>query len=385
MIQIPTITQLQADIIADLESQLENDIPLFGKSFLTALASTQAAKLNIQYLTLGRIEKNIFPDTADPEALGGSLERFGRVKLGRNPFPAVAGVYIAQVTGSLGAIIPASTTFKSNDDSLNPNKLFVLDSQFVLDGVNLITIRALEIGIGSKLNETDQLTATGPISLVDSIIEINSISIEPKSAENIEEYRAKIIEAYQLEAQGGAGADYRLWCSEIQSVKQSYPYASSGGLSEVDLYIEATIVDSTDGKGTPSLSLLSDVEDNLEIPTADLPARKPLTVIVNYLPVIPRDIEILITGFVGFNATKEQLIFDEIKTFLDTVRPFVSSIDILSNKNDTLNINTIISLIIQAIPGAVFGAVDLIVDGYSETSITFEYGDIPYLESVTLS
>lgn len=385
MIQIPTITQLQAAIVADLEANLEAEIPEFGKTFLNALAATQAAKLNINYLTLARIEKNIFPDTADRESLGGSLERFGRVKLGRNPFPATPGVYAVQVTGTTGAVIPASTTFKSNDDSLSPGKLFVLDDEFILDGTNVISLRALESGVGSKLEITNQLTVTAPIALVDSIVEVINEVTEPRAEEDIEEYRRKIIEAYRLEAQGGAGADYRLWSNEVQGVRQSYPYASDGGLNEVDLYIEATVEDSIDGMGTPSAALLQDVEDNIELPIDDQPARKPITVDVNYLPVVPREIEIVINDFDNATTEKEQLIFDGTKLFLESVRPFVSSIDVLSEKNDIFSTNTVISLILQALPGSVFGSVDLIVDGYSENSITFEYGDIPFLVSVTLS
>ena len=335
------------------------------------------------YLTLAKIEKNIFPDTADSEKFGGTLERFGRVKLGRNPFDATAGIYNVSVTGTLGAIIPASTTFKSNDDSLNAGKLFILDNEFILDGINIISIRALEPGLDSKLEVTNQLTATAPIILVDSIVEVTSETDEPQSAENIEEYRNKTLEAFRLEAQGGAGADYRLWSLDVQGILQTYPYAVSGFASEVNLFVEATIIDSIDGKGTPTAGILLDAETNIEVPTVDLPARKPLTVIVNYLPVTPLDIDIEITGFVGITVDIETLIFNTIKDYLLNLRPFVSSIDVLSLKNDIFDVNTIISLILQARPGSVFGAIQLTVDGNILNTFTFENGDIPYLNTIT--
>ena len=87
MITIPTLKELYDQVLSDLETQYSISIPLFGKNFLRALAMVQAAKLKIFYLAVANLQKNIFVDTADPEASGGTLERFGRVKLGRNPFP----------------------------------------------------------------------------------------------------------------------------------------------------------------------------------------------------------------------------------------------------------------------------------------------------------
>src|SRR4051812_1989999 len=120
MITIPTLVELYNAIKSDLETEFGATIPVVGKSFLRVFAACQAAKLKLYYLTVGKLQKNIFVDTADPESLGGTLERFGRVKLGRNPFPAQAGQYKIGVSGSIGAVIKSSTTFKSDDNSLSP-------------------------------------------------------------------------------------------------------------------------------------------------------------------------------------------------------------------------------------------------------------------------
>lgn len=83
-VQIPTTQELYTSIKSDLETELNINIPVFGKIFLRALAAVQAAKLKLYYLAIASVQKNIFPDTADPESIGGTLERFGIVKLGRN-------------------------------------------------------------------------------------------------------------------------------------------------------------------------------------------------------------------------------------------------------------------------------------------------------------
>lgn len=391
MINIPTISQLYNGILADLEAEYSVSIPLFGKNFLRALAAVQAGKQKLQYLALGNLQKNIFIDTADPESSGGTLERFGRIKLGRNPFAAVAAQYELEITGEIGVTIPASTTFKSNDDSLNPGKLYVLDNAYTLVAeTDNITVRALESGLESSLNDLDELTATAPIANVNSLASVTAEIVEPLAAETTEAYRTAGLNSYRLEAQGGAATDYRLWSQDAQGVERVYPYAKSGETAVIDLFVEATIADSTDGKGTPSAGLLEDVEEVVDFnpdTTLDLNerGRRPLQVIVNYLPVAIKEIDIDIVGFVGLTATIEAQILTALTDAISNIRPFISGADVLENKNNILDSNRIISIILSVRPGAIFTSVDLQVDSVSVSTFTFEQGDIPHLDSVTYS
>jgi len=386
MANIPTLNELYSAIVADIESKYSTTLPAFGKNFLRALASVQAGKLYLYYLLSAKIQKNIFADTADSELFGGTLERFGRVKLGRNPFPATAGQYTIEVVGTVGAFIPANTTFKANDDSTSPGSLYVLDTDFTLTGTppELIQLRSLDAGLDFRLEIGNELTLTAPIALVDDIGTVTAEIVAPQSAEETEDYRRKVLDAYRLEPQGGSGSDYRIWASDVQSVEQSYPYASTLSNNEVDLFIEATIADSTDGFGTPSATTLTEVQTAIESPTVERPSRKPLGVhAVNYLPVIIKQIDIEITGFVGITPALEAIILTSIETDLETVRPFVGSIDIVANKNDIFDTNKIISLILETAPGSVFGAIVLKVDSVPVSMFQFLNGDIPHLNSIS--
>jgi uncharacterized phage protein gp47/JayE len=389
MITIPTIAELRASIQADIESTYGSTIPSFGKNFLRVMSYVQAAKLKMYYLAIGNLQKNVFIDTADPESKGGTLERFGRVKLGRNPFPATAGQYDITVTGTVGAIVPAQTTFKSDDDSSNPGKLFILDNEFeLLTSPDTITVRALEAGVDSQLFVGETLTATAPIAEVDKGATVSAEVVEPFAAEDIELYRQKGLEAYRTEPQGGAGSDYRLWSKDAQGVEQAYPYATPGEDSQVDLYIEATVADSTDGKGTPSAGLLADVEEVVDFdPDTTKPleerGRRPITVVVNYLPVTPLDVDIEITGLLDSTPAIEAAIEAALTELISGIRPFVSSVDVLADKNDILDTNKIIAKILEANPGSIFTSVELQVNSVIVSTYTFENGDIPYTNSVT--
>lgn len=390
MINIPTIAQLYTSIKANLEAEYGTTLSPFGKSWLRTWAKVEAAKLKIVYLLIGKLQKNIFIDTADPESSGGTLERFGRIKLGRSPFPATAGQYTVTVTGTIGAVIPASTTFKSNDDSINPGKLFMLDLAYTLIATtDTITIRALEAGVGSKLIAGNKLTATAPIAAVNKLATVTAESVEPFDSETVEEYRRKGLEAYRLEPNGGSAGDYRLWASDAQGVQRVYPYARTGFANEINLFVEATVIDSTDGKGTPSAGLLSDVEDVIELdPDVTKPiyvrGRRPLAVHqIHYLPVVIKEIDIEIPGFVGLTAPIQAAIATALTAEINKIRPFVSGADVLELKNDILDVNKIVSVILTVRPGSTFGAIVLKVATVPLATFVFINGDIPHLNTIT--
>lgn len=391
MQSIPTINQLYTTILSDLEASVQVNIPLVGKSFLRGLAIVQAGVIKMCYLYLGAVQKNIFVDNADSEANGGTLERWGRIKLGRNPYPPIAGQYTIAITGTTGGIIKANQTFISNDDALNPGILYILDNDHTLVSSNdSITVRALTPGIAGKLNANDGLTATSPIALVDSAASVLSEAIQPLDGEDLETYRNEVVQSFRLEAQGGSSCDYRLWSQDAQGVKNSYPYTKSGAVNEINLYIEAILTDSTDGKGTPTATILNGVTTVInQNPDTSLDTlfrgRRPANDIVNVLPINVRQVDIIIDSFQNLDADTSSAILSQITSFVNTVRPFVAAIDALTDKNDLIDSNNIISQILTAKPGSVFGSVTIKIDNVENNSFQFLYGDIPYLNSVTYS
>lgn len=383
MVSIPTLTEIYNDLIAQIEAKFSITIPTTGPSYLRAQCAVDAATLYLAYLYIADVQKNIFPDTADPESAGGTLERHGRVKLNRGPFPATSGFYRIQLTGDTGAVVPENTRWKSDDDSDSPGELFVLDTEYTLDGTNQVIVRALTPGLEARLSTSNTMSLVQPVALVETVSTVLTEETVPQSAETTEEYREKVLEAYRLAPQGGSASDYRVWSGEVQGVDESYPYAASTA-NEIDLYIEATIADSDDGKGTPGAVILAAVQSAIEDPTADRPSRKPLTVSqINYLPVSVKDIIINIDGYVNLTSSKQTLILSALNELISGIRPYVAAIDVASEKNDILDTNRIINSVLEAVPGSTFGTVTIMIDMVDYNTFTFEDGFIPYLDSVT--
>jgi hypothetical protein len=384
---IPTYNELYTSILSDLRNKLGLNF-IVGRLVLIAFASVQAAKLKLIYLVAAFIYKNIFPDTADSETLGGTLERFGLVKLGRLPFDAIAGQYTIEVAGEIGATIQPNTTFKSLDTSASPDKLFICENLFTFTGLTgEITIVALEAGVSSRLEVGDQLQVTAPIALVNSFATVLSVDVEAVEAENIEEYRLKVIQAYRSEPQGGARIDYILWASDAAGVRTIYPYVTNGAPGELDIFVEANPADSVDGFGTPTPTILSDVADVIELdpdtikPMAER-GRRPLGIFnINYYPItlLPLDVQIVDLSDVSYLTAIESAITD----YIFNIRPYIAGATDPNSINDKIYISDIFNIVISVIGKTItFSEIIMEIDDNIVNLYQFTNGEIPYCRNV---
>ena len=107
--------------------------------------------------------------------------------------------------------------------------------------------------------------------------------------------------------------------------------------------------------------------------------RRPLQVMVYYLPVTIKTIVVTITGYQSLTPAKQTLLLTAITNTISLIRPFVAAADLAIDKNDILDNNKLIASIITAIPGSTFSSVSFTVNGLPLSSYTFINGDIPYL------
>jgi len=351
---IPSLTELYTDLESDLKNKLnlsEGDL----RFVVDAMASVLSAQFKLVYLYLNDIQNNQFPDTADTAENGGELNRIGQIQLNRQPYPATDGTYTASVVGTAGSVIRAGLTFKSNDDSKSPGNLYITDQEYILIGAgDVITIRSLNAGPEYLLATGNGLTATEPVIGVNQQILVTAVTQNPSAAESEDLYRKNIIDSIRLEAQGGAKTDYRLWASDAQGVERVYPYVKNGAAGVVQVFVEATVIDSLDAHGTPSAGLLTAVESVIEMdPDATLPinerGRRPIQAILEVLPIIIKPVDIEIIGLTIDNADVRANIATNLETFLFDVRPFIAGADLLRDKNDILTSVKVQSVITDTI------------------------------------
>lgn len=388
---IPSIIQLNSDISNDLRSKLgltDDDL----KKVVSALPLVLSGQFKLAYLFLGDIQDNCFPDTATSELNGGTLERLGKIYLNRNPFPDSIGVFRLSITGVTGSVLRSNLTFKSNDDALNAGQVYVLDTAYTLTGTaDQITVRSIGSGVTFNLNVGNNLTITEPVIGVDKTVTVVSVTEQPKAGETEELYRQAILNAIQLEPQGGAKSDYRIWSSDAQGVRLVYPYVRDGAAGTIDVYVEATLVDSNDGKGTPTTTILNDVLSviNLDpdVTKEDYErGRRPIQANVVVLPIALKPVDVTITGLNDNSSSVRLSIKKSLTSFLYGIRPYVDGADLLRNKNDILYSGNVQGVVTDTLKnGNFFNVLELKVDGNIIISYEFELGNIPYLRNLTIN
>ena len=375
MTTIPTLQELKATVYADLIAEFGVPADPAGQKFLEAIAGNHANNLYPIWLAVGEAQKNGFPDTADAF----NTLRQGLYKLGRLPFPATQGQYTCTVTGTAGATIDASTTFKSDDTSQNPGKLYVLDTAFTFTGSSgSITLRALTAGVGAVLSIGDTLTSTSPLILASSTATVSAVAVAPVDGEPFETYRANVLLAFRTMAGSWSAVDYRLVGKNVNGVANIYAYAYSGHSNEILCYIEALTADSVGPpyKGVPTGTIITNVTNAIELV-------RPLDIeLVHYLAIKPQTIVLNVAGS-SFSTAQRRSILSAIVQYLAGVRPFIGAADVYADKLDSFSTNSAISIILGLYPGSVFGAVTMTVAGTPLSSYEFDDGEIPYMDSTT--
>lgn len=386
---IPSISDLYNKIASDLKNKL-GIIVIAIKFVINALSAVLAAQLKLLYLYLVDVQNNQFPDTADTAANGGTLERQGLMYLGRLPFAATGGIYTANVTGVDGSLIPKGTQFLSNAGTNAPGNLYTNDSDYYLTGTSgSLPIRSLLQGASYLLNIGDTLTPTAPIIGVNSIVTISAVTQVPVNAEDPEVYRQAVLNALRLQPQGGSKTDYREWATDANGVRLVYPYVKNGEPGTVQVYVEAVTSSSTDGHGTPSGGLLTEVAAVIEMdPDATLPigkrGRRPIQANVEVLPINPIPVDIVITSLQVNTSTVRDNISANVSTYLYGVRPYISGSDLPRDKNDVLSAVKLQSVVNDTIGTAnTFLAFTMSVNGVAVNVFTYTLANIPYLRNVT--
>src|SRR4030042_357699 len=110
MVTIPTVAQIRQQIIADIEGRIGPTRPVLPKAFLRVLATALAGALALLYRVAAWVYRQIFPQTADDEALARIGERYNILRIA-----AVRAKVTATATGDDTTIIPAGTLWVAAD------------------------------------------------------------------------------------------------------------------------------------------------------------------------------------------------------------------------------------------------------------------------------
>ena len=340
----PTTKQISDNIILQLETSLNQTIPLLPKSFIRVLSNALGAVFVILYKYSGFIFQQLFVQTAsfkDTEVNGviiNPLIAWGEL-LGVGPPTEATNAemtVIVTVENQTGLLLSGSQLLNTANGFI-----YIIIGSVPLNAATIqATIRAVSdqsggdgAGVAGNLSVNDIVSFVNPLPNVARDTTVNAQTLTAADAEAESVYRQRVLDRFQKPPQGGAMADYEIWGEEVEGIINIFPYTSDCP-GQVDVFVEATIISSGDPDGIPTTAQLQQVRDSIELDKNGLPSRRPANALVNTFPITRLGFEVKVTGIVSDNIAQVQTdITTAVKEYFLAREPFISGLSVLPRKD----------------------------------------------------
>ena len=226
----PTLTALIQRSLQNITSSLKKSDALLRFSNLNILGTTLAGMIHQQYGYLDYIALQATPYTATDEylaawgALRGVYQKAATQASGKVKFSAIAGA----------SILIGTKVIRSDSKQYT-----VIDSSYS-NGVMTVTIKAVA-DIDGISGVAGNCEAGTQFALGQSIAGVNSSGISEiisggSDLESQDNFKTRVIAAYQSTPQGGAKNDYEEWAAEVSIVSRAWCVPLIYGPGTVGVY-----------------------------------------------------------------------------------------------------------------------------------------------------
>ncbi len=258
--EIPTTKEINARIISDIESKINQSTPLMFKAFNRVIAIALAGVFTILYKYGQWALKQIFTITQDDDSLELKGDQYDIPRK-----TATSAILTVDFTGDNGTLIPSGQQFRGNSNGL----LYSVDEPVeIAAGTVSGDLNCLTSGSDGNLINGSVLTILKPISGLDNQATVTAAVIEAEDAEDKEVYRARIQDREKLPPQGGSLVDYLAWAKEVPGITRAFAWGHRENPSIAPGYVHVYPLSDDDPAGRiPSGSKLTEVHDYIDDPT----------------------------------------------------------------------------------------------------------------------
>lgn len=392
----PTTAQIAANIIAQIEAALSQDIPLLPKAFTRVLAKALAGVYVTLYKYAGfwALQQFVSTATMDETVVAGKVVRplveWGRLIGIGDPIGAVQAeleisVTVITQTGSL----PGGTQllYPSTGVVYRTTAAAPLDASTITLNARASSDQAGGDGSGTvgNLAPGSVLEFASPPATIVRAATVDATAVEGAAGEAVEVYRDRILSRFRRRPQGGAYADYEQWGETAAGVRAVYPYTGAPG--EVDVYVES--VDGPDG--IPSGAILDAVLAAIEFDPDESPSptglanRRPANAAINVLPITRTAFDVELAGFESGDVSAVLASIEEgLDEFLRARAPFIVGLSTLPRLDRVTQgaVAGVVNEIAEA-NGASIAAVVLRRGGTAIQQYSLAHGELAKLGTVT--
>lgn len=384
----PTIKSINDTLINQLQTKLNQSIPLLPRAFLRVLAQALAALYVTLYKYAGFMGLQQFVSRASfsPTVINGvevtPLIEWGRLLRVADPAPAVQTQFTASVEVTTQGGTLASGTQYTNTRS---GVVYVTLAPVALNASNVvISLRAVGDqsggdGSGAIGNVADgtQIDMITPAAGVRRTATVLTTTTPGSDAESESSYRQRVVNRFQRVPQGGAYADYAEWAAKAPTTANAYPYTSPiPGV--VDVYIESN----TQPDGVPTGAELNAARDQIWQPD-----RRPANAYVRCLPITRAGFDVVVQGLDVTNPGQVQgQISDALAGYFKAREPYIEGLSVPPRRDRVSGASVIaeVAAIVNA-NGGIFITSTVTKGGQPVTVYNLDNGEKAKLDSLTFT
>lgn len=249
----PSLATLIDRIASDIASRLPGTVARLRRAMTTILGRAQAGAVHGLYGRLEWIARQILPDTCDEDVLARQAAIW---KVPRKAASAATGPVV--ITGVDGSVAPAGTALTRGDGT----EYFTAADATIVAGTATVTVTASTAGaIGDAVANT-QLSFVAPIAGIDSTATVDAPGIGAGAdVEDIEAWRARLLNRWQQPPKGGTSSDYKEWALEVAGVTRAWVYPKELGLGTVTV---RPVTDGAPGGLIPDAPTIAAVQAHID-------------------------------------------------------------------------------------------------------------------------
>lgn len=302
---IPTIAEIEQQIITAIEGKIGQTIPAFGRAFFRILAKGLAGVISLVYRFISWCLDQTQPATCNEFWLNIWGNRYEITRTA-----SVAARLTAEVTGIDGTDILAGQLWKSDAGLIYSQESLAT----IASGSAIVTVKCLTSGSGGNLGNGIILTSVTPIAGTNNTATISSTLTTGEDRMEREQYRKSIMNRIAYPPQGGAIPDYVIWAKEVAGIVAAFV---DGGEGDVVVY---PLIAFTGISRVPAAPKIAEVLAYLTDPI-----RKPMGANISVLATTERTCAVTITSAtingVALNTAQKASVQDAITASLYAAYP----------------------------------------------------------------
>ena len=226
----PTLPQLITAVRSDILTRLAADTTLAAlrRTDAEVYGRVQAAAVHTVYGYIDYLARNLLPDLADEDW----LTRHANMKRCPRKSATAATGFVRWSVANAGITIPAGVTIQ-RDELVSFTTTFAATSA---GGVLRVPVTSDTSGKAGNTDDGLAMRLVSPVTGLTSAGVADSIQ-GGADVEDLEVWRARVIERWYWTPQGGADGDYEVWAKEVAGITRAWTYRHWSGRGTVGVMV----------------------------------------------------------------------------------------------------------------------------------------------------